>query len=243
VSTHRSRRHLVLIGLPGVGKTSIGRHLSRLIGRPFADADEQLELVAGRTIPWLVRERGQEELSRREDETLADLLDRDAGLVISAPGAVILGRANRARLAESSVVVWIHAPVDFVAGLGDPTHRPRLADGQEAALLRLERELAPTYARVASHIVDVERFHATNGGDQPRHAIARHIVALLGLGPVADIPPADPTGLVERAGELDALCAGVADHTVDVEPFHAAPDLTEHPKRAIARHIAELLAE
>ena len=83
-------RHVVLIGLPGAGKTSIGRRLARLLHRPFADADEQLELAAGRTIARLARERGADDLHRREAAVLADLLAQDGALVILAPGAIEL---------------------------------------------------------------------------------------------------------------------------------------------------------
>jgi shikimate kinase len=241
-------RHVALIGLPGAGKTSVGRQLAKLLHRPFADADEQLELAAGCTIPRLVREHGEDELRRREDRTLADLLRRDGPLVISAPGAIALSRGNRALLAESAVVLRLHASPTFLRRLGDPTHRPRLGDDQLAALTRLEQELSELYADVADHTVDIEPFHThVPPGDQPKHAIARHIGRLLGE-PVPS-PPGDKVGTraevlsamarIERAAAV--LYEDVADHTVDVEPFHAGAPPGEEPKRAIARHILHLL--
>jgi shikimate kinase len=245
-------RHVVLIGLPGAGKTSIGRHLAKLLDRPFADADEQLELATGCTIPRLARERGHDELHRQEAQTLAELVGRDShggALVISAPGAVDIDRRSRALLARSAVVLWIRGSVGFLTGLGDPTHRPRLADGQREALARLERELAPLYAEVADHVVDVEPLHGLDG--EPRHTIARHILRVLATGPLqgtvripeaAGAPPASDDErhetLARLERELAPRYADVADHVVDVERLHG---LDGEPKRTIARHILTLL--
>jgi shikimate kinase len=170
-------RHIVLIGLPGAGKTSIGRHLAKLLQRPFADADEQLELTAGCTIPRLVREHGDDELHRRERQTLTDLLKRYSPLVISAAGAVDIDDEDRSLLTRSAVVLWIRGPIRLLTELSDPAHRPRLTDGHHESLARLERELSPLYEDVADHIVDIEPLHALD--DEPKRAITRHILQLL----------------------------------------------------------------
>jgi shikimate kinase len=243
-------RHVTLIGLPGAGKTSTGRHLARLLHRPFADADEQLELTAGRTIARLVRERGEDELHRCEDRMLGDLVRREHPLVISAPGAVAISGENRTLLAGSAVVVWLTGSTTFLTELGDPTHRPRLADDQHAALTRLDGELSALYADVADHVVDVEPFHSFPAHGEPRRAIARHVVDLLGL-PTTPPPATSPARgeilpvLARLERRLSALYDDVADHVVDVEPFHApgAADLAgEEPRRTIARHILNLVA-
>jgi shikimate kinase len=176
-------RHVVLIGLPGVGKTSVGRQLARLLERPFADADEQLELSAGCTLPRLFRERGEAEVRRLEGQLLAELLGRDFPLVVSAPGAAEIGDDNRALLAESAVVFWIQGSIRLLTELSDPTHRPRVADGHEEALVRLDGQLSVLYQEVAHCVVDVEPFHALGG--EPKRDIARHIVDLLAAG---DLP-------------------------------------------------------
>jgi len=241
-------RHVVLIGLPGSGKTSVGRVLAKHLRRPFADADEQLELAAGCTIPRLVREHGEGELRRREETTLADLVRRDPALVISAPGAAAIGRSNRTWLAGSAIVVWLTGSTDLLASLGDPTHRPRLAGDQHAALVRLGNELSALYEEIADHVVDVEPFHAH---DEPRRAIARHVVDLLGLptrsspGPDTSRARAEALAVMARLERrLSALYEDAADLVVDVAPFHSptTPDAAaEQPRRAISRHILDLL--
>jgi shikimate kinase len=242
-----AERHVVLIGLPGAGKTNAGRKLAKVLERPFADADEQLELAIGSTIPRLFRERGEAELRRLEGKLLADLVSRSGPLVVSAAGGTEIGDDLRALLASSAVVVWFRASTRFLTELSDATHRPRVAGGQEAALERLERDLSTVYGEVADHSVDIEPFHALGG--QPRDAIVRHVVALLAAGdpPGSVRLPAPSPGevddyaeaLARAEAEASAHFADVADHIVDVEPFHA---LGRDAKRAIACHILELLA-
>jgi shikimate kinase len=239
-------RHVVLIGLPGAGKTSIGRRLAKVLRRPFADADEQLELTIGSTIPRVVREGGEAELRRLESQTLRDLLSRFSPLVVSAPGGAQIEDEHRASLARSATVFWIRGSVRFLAELSDPTYRPRLDDSHEVALTRLERELSTHYAEIADHIVDIEPFHSLDL--EPKHAIARHIVELPGAG---DLRGSDavPTGSqlpldgneaasAQLESDLVAHYAEIADHIVDVEPFRS---IDGDAKRALVRRIIELL--
>jgi shikimate kinase len=173
-------RHVVLIGLPGAGKTSVGRQLAKALERPFADADEQLALTVGCSIPRLVRERGEAEFRRLEGEILADLLGRDYPLVVSAAGGADIGDENRAVLAESAIVLWLRGRVRFLVERSDPTHRPLLVDGHEDALTRLEGERSALYEQVADRVVDIEPLHSLDG--EPKRVIASHIVDLLAAG-------------------------------------------------------------
>jgi shikimate kinase len=171
-------RHVVLIGLMGVGKSTVGRRLAKELGRPFADVDEQVELRAGVTIPRMFETAGEPAFRRIESEVVADLLARPAALVIAAGGGVVTQPANRAALmASGAFVVWLRASAGFLARRTDPTHRPLLAGDAEATLSRLLDERAPRYAEVADVSVDVEQFHA--GDDKPKRALARHITALV----------------------------------------------------------------
>jgi Shikimate kinase len=224
-------RHIVLIGRPEAGHVGIGRHLSRLLQRPFAAADEQLELIAGRTLSRLASERGEDDLRRWGGEVLADLLASDVALVISAAGAIEVSQANRELLTRTAVVLWTRGRED---GLAQPEQGP-----------------AGGYDDIADYIIDVEPFQA--GDDDPERAIARRILQLLIAG--------DTRGFVRVQSRAPSLADGrycdlqdeltplddklsphledVADHIVDVEPFHAGDD---DRAQAIARHIARLLA-
>ena len=176
--------HVVLVGLMGVGKSTVGRRLAKELQRPFADVDEQVELRAGATIPRLFADRGEEAFRALESEVLTDLLATEAPLVLAAGGGAVTRAANREALARSGArVVWLRASPEFLAGRTDPSHRPLLAGDAGGTLARLEAERGPLYAQVAHLTVDVERFHI--GTDKPKRALARHIADLLADAAVA----------------------------------------------------------
>ena len=174
-------RHVVLVGPMGVGKTTVGRRLARELQRPFADADEQLELRAGRTIPVIFQDDGEQAFRRLESEVLADLLGRADPLVLAAGGGVVIPPETRAVVGRRAFVVGLRASPGFLAARADPAHRPLLAgDPDPAATLgRLVTTRAPLYAEVADATVDVEPFHAAD--DKPKRALAHHIAQLVGV--------------------------------------------------------------
>jgi shikimate kinase len=171
--------HVVLVGMPGAGKSSVGRRLARELARPFADADEQLELTAGRVIPQIFRDDGEATFRRLETHTLSELLGRHTPLVIAAGGGAVISEENRVLLGNHSVVVWLRGSAEFLIERTDPTHRPLLNEDPEGAYARLEAERGDLYAAVADVIVDIEPFHG--GDDKPKRLLARHIVETLGL--------------------------------------------------------------
>jgi shikimate kinase len=174
-----TEQHVVLVGLMGVGKSTVGRRLAKEMERPFADADEQVELRAGMAIPAIFRTGGEDEFRRLETEVLADLTARPHPLVIAAGGGAVSRGQNRELLAPRCFVVWLRASAEFLAERTDAAHRPLLANaaaGAEATLRRLLDERTPFYEGVADAVVDVEPFHG--GDDKPKRAIAQHIVEL-----------------------------------------------------------------
>ena len=176
--TPGSPAHVVLVGLMGVGKSTVGRRLAKELQRPFADVDEQIELRAGVTIPAIFRDQGEQRFRELEAEVFADLLGRSSPLVVAAGGGAVTGAANRAALVRSGAcVVWLRASAKFLAGRTDPTHRPLLAGDPESTLARLLAERSPLYEEVADVAVDIEPFHA--GDEKPKRALARHIAALV----------------------------------------------------------------
>lgn len=171
-------RHVVLVGLMGVGKSTVGRRLAKELSRPFADVDEQVELQAGVTIPTIFRDLGEGSFRKIESEVFAGLVRRPSPLVVAAGGGAVTGASNRAVLAETGAfVVWLRASAEFLAGRTDPTHRPLLANDPESTLARLLAERTPLYEEVADVAVDVEPFHL--GDEKPKRALARHIAALV----------------------------------------------------------------
>ena len=187
------RRHVVLVGLMGVGKSTVGRRLAKELQRPFADVDEQVELRAGRTIPAIFSRQG--EPAFRADRGRG--AGRPAG-PSGAPRARRRGRRGHRRprtgppwRTSGAFVVWLRASTEFLAARTDPTHRPLLAGDAAGTLIRLLAERSPLYELVADAVVDVEPFHI--GDDKPKRALARHIAALVAGAPHGSRPSTTAT--------------------------------------------------
>lgn len=204
-----SHRHVVLVGLMGVGKSTIGRRLAKELARPFADLDEQVELREGMTIPTIFTTAGEERFRHLETEVLADLMGRSAPLVVAAGGGAVTGATNRSHLA-GAYVVWLRASAEFLAGRTDPTHRPLLADDPQTTLARLLAERTPLYEQVADVAVDVEPFHA--GDEKPKRALARHIAALVAESSESSRPGRSPVSPAGAGGSSQpGATSGVPD--------------------------------
>jgi len=207
--------HVVLVGLSGTGKTTVGRRLAKELGRPFADADEQIELRSGRTIPDVFATEGEERFRELETEAIADLLDRPSPLVVAAGGGAVTRPATRELLARPGVVVvWLRASPQFLAARTDTTHRPLLAGDAEATLARHLTERTPLYAEVADLVVDVEPFHVDEG--KPKRALARHIADRL-REREAVVPPADGDAAASGATGVPVPGVPAALSTVHVQ--------------------------
>jgi shikimate kinase len=172
---------VVLVGLMGSGKTTVGRRLAARLDLPFVDADDAVEASTGRTVAELFAARGEDGFRDVEADVLATLLAGPEPVVVAAGGGVVLREANRARLAADDVtVVWLDADPAFLASrIERKDHRPLLA-GEEtprAVLTRLHAERAALYAEVADLTVEVEPFHRSE--DKPKQALAERIADLL----------------------------------------------------------------
>jgi shikimate kinase len=175
---------VVLVGLMGSGKTTVGRRVAALLDRPFVDADEALEARAGRPIAEIFAEDGEEGFRDLESAVLADLLEAEEPSVIASGGGAVLREVNRERLGAADVtVVWLDASPAFLASrIERKAHRPLLASDESPrqVLDRLHAERAPLYAEVADVVVQVEPFHREE--DQPKRALAERIAELVATG-------------------------------------------------------------
>ena len=158
-------RHVVLMGLMGSGKSTIGVPLARRLGRPYVDNDRQLELRTGQTAHALAAAVGMDELHRDEAATLLDSLARDEPAVIGAPASAITERAIRERLGDE-FVVWLDPPIDdLVARFHRQNNRPSMGDDLGAVLAAAVRR-----ARAA---VPPDRPAGGASGRRDRRATAR----------------------------------------------------------------------
>ncbi len=174
-------QHVVLVGLMGSGKTTVGRRVAAVLDRHFVDADAALEEIADRSIAEVFEHDGEAAFRDLEADTLEELLEHHEPCVIASGGGVVLRSANRARLRRRDVtVVFLEASPAFLASrVSAKPHRPLLQGGEPArdVLARLHEERGPLYAEVADLTVAVEPFH--DHQEKPKRALAERIAQLV----------------------------------------------------------------
>ncbi len=158
----RVRSHVVLVGMMGSGKTSVGQRVAESLGLLFLDSDQQVEARTGRTIREIFETDGEAAFRFEERAALRDALARPEPTVIAAAGGVVLDPANRDLLRDlprqGGHVVWLKAAPSILAErLVTSDHRPLLADDPAAALVRLNAEREPLYQSVATIVIDEQR--------------------------------------------------------------------------------------
>ena len=154
-------RHVVLVGLMGSGKSTVGRRLARALGRDFIDTDTRVEASTGRSIRDIFAENGENEFRDRESEVLESTLETEVPSVIATGGGVVLRDTNR-RLLDDHSVIWLRARpellVDRVAGSTrrGAGHRPLLDGDPLAKLTLMATERRALYAEVSDVTIDVD---------------------------------------------------------------------------------------
>jgi shikimate kinase len=147
--------HIVLVGMMGVGKSTVGRQVARILNRPFVDTDLEIQSRTGRTVAELFAADGEPAFRVLEADVVADLLAAENPTVIAAAGGVVLDAQTRARLRDSGIVVWLQASVDVLVGrVVNGTHRPALADDPRGTLERMDGDRQGLYAEVADVAID-----------------------------------------------------------------------------------------
>jgi shikimate kinase len=153
----RERRHLVLVGLMGAGKTTVGARCAERLGRPFVDTDDQIVLRAAMPFDEIWHTGGEAWFRELEREVIADVCASPDPLVIASGGGAIVDAENRRRFHDSGVVVWLSAPTAVLAArVGDGATRPLLAGDPEGALARLGAARQDAYVASADAVVDTE---------------------------------------------------------------------------------------
>jgi shikimate kinase len=106
-------RSVVLVGMMGAGKSSIGRRLSARLGIPFVDADTEIESAAGMTIPEIFAKHGEPYFRAGEARVIARLLD-GASKVLATGGGAVMDPRTRELITEKGVSVWLNADIDVL---------------------------------------------------------------------------------------------------------------------------------
>ena len=155
---HLHRGNLFLIGLPGSGKSTLGRQLARRLGKTFVDADTELERKLGVTIPTIFEIEGEASFRDREEATLAELALR-TNIVLATGGGVVIRPANRVRLRSNGTVAYLHAlPETLRERTRRSRHRPLLNTADPVArLIELYAARDPLYREIAECVIESER--------------------------------------------------------------------------------------
>jgi shikimate kinase len=141
------RRSIVLVGMMGSGKSSIGRRVALRLGVPFVDADAEIEKAAGMTVPDIFSVRGEAEFRSGEARVIIRLLE-GGPQVLSTGGGAFMNCDTRAAIASKGISIWLNAEFDVLMKRIRRRHdRPLLKTDDPAATLRkLMQERYPTYA-------------------------------------------------------------------------------------------------
>jgi shikimate kinase len=151
-------QHLVLVGLMGAGKTSVGRRCAQRLGRRFVDTDELVVAAAGVPFADLWAAEGEAGFRARERVAVADAAASPEPLVIACGGGAVLDPDNRRVLRGGGFVVWLAAaPAVLASRLVGDDSRPLLAQGDRTATLtRIGDARAAAYEAVAHAVVETD---------------------------------------------------------------------------------------
>lgn len=154
----RADQHLVLVGLMGVGKSTVARVVADRLGRRVFDSDAVIEARTGRTVREIFATDGEPAFRALETEALIEALHEPEPIVIAGAGGVVLSATNRTALKESGArVVWLCAdPATLVERVKSGGHRPLLDADPAGTLQRMFDEREALYREVADAIVLVD---------------------------------------------------------------------------------------
>jgi shikimate kinase len=175
---------LVLVGMMGAGKTSVGRRLAHVLGVPFRDADAEIELAAGCSVTEIFERFGEPAFRAGERKVIARLLTEPPH-VLATGGGAFMDPETRARIKELATSIWLKANIELLLQrVKRKDSRPLLKNGDSRAVLeRLLIEREPVYAEA-----DI----AVESDDGPHDTVIKRILAGLDVERVKEQPEAGP---------------------------------------------------
>jgi len=158
--TKRLDRPVVLVGLMGVGKSTVGRRLAKRLALPFVDSDSAIEDAAGYSAAEIFERYGEQDFRDGERRLVARLIDGEIRVIATGGGAYVDAR-TRQLLNERAITVWLDAPVDILAQrTARRDTRPLLKNGDpKDTLQRLAEERRPSYQEAHIHVKSGDGAH------------------------------------------------------------------------------------
>lgn len=159
-------RPVVLVGLMGAGKTSVGRRLAQILDLPFADSDHEIETVSRMSVPELFEAYGEAEFRALEQRVVTRLVT-DVPAVIATGGGAFMNPDTRAVILANAVSVWLKADLDtLMERVSRGSNRPLLkAQDPRAVMRRLMDDRYPVYAQADVSVVSRDARHAVIAGE------------------------------------------------------------------------------
>lgn len=161
--------NLILVGLMGSGKTTLGRALAKHLGKAFVDSDEEIQLRTGVTIPHIFDIEGEAGFRQRETAAIRDLVERD-DMVLATGGGAVLAEQSRELMQQNGIVIYLKASVqDLWQRTRHDRNRPLLQTADpHAKLTELFQQRDPLYLQVADIVMQ--------SGKQSAHALMLNLV-------------------------------------------------------------------
>lgn len=166
-------RPLVLVGMMGAGKTTVGRRLAARLNRQFLDSDEEIEKAAQMSIPEIFEQRGEPEFRAGETRVIARVL-KDRGVVLATGGGAFVNADTRALVKAEALSIWLKAEVDILfERVSRRSNRPLLKTANPRATLeKLIEDRYPIYAEADVTVIS---------RDVPQDVVAGDVIdAVLG---------------------------------------------------------------
>ncbi len=152
----RVDRPVVLVGMMGVGKSSVGKRLAAMLHCPFLDADDEIERSAQMTIAEIFAAYGEAHFRDGERRVIARLIDENDGrAVIATGGGAFVNPQTRSLILDKAIAIWLDSDVDtLVERTSRKANRPLLLQGDPREILaRLREERRPAYSQAPIHVI------------------------------------------------------------------------------------------
>jgi shikimate kinase len=186
-------RSLVLVGMPGSGKSAIGKRLSARLELPFVDADEEIETAAGKPITDIFKEHGEAYFRDGERRVIARLL-RQGPQVLATGGGAFMNAETQANIGRSGISIWLKAELPvLMRRVLKRNNRPLLEKDPEAVMRQLIDARYPVYAKADLTVESRDLPHDTIVGEIIAALAASSLLGEPGSGARQPALPADET--------------------------------------------------
>lgn len=170
----KSGQSIFLVGPMGVGKTTIGRQLAKMLDYDFIDSDHEIEAKTGASIAWIFDVEGEVGFRQRE-QSMIDDLSRRSGIVLATGGGAVIKAENRQALKQRGLCVYLKADVDeLLKRAAHDKNRPLLqTDNPKEKLTALMKEREPWYREVADLVFDTQRKNSASSASVLHKILAK----------------------------------------------------------------------